>query len=612
MKKMLVFSAVVFTLLISSSSLFAQLVSKGDTLFIGPLHPETEQPLGALNYALKTDTTETGERAHKVYVLERNAQYILTEVIDIDKPLLLMAYKPDDENRPPIIRCGLRDDGSSVDNWWHIFADVTFKNLWMSGINLDGTGPISWITQTANVSGIEINYDGCILEAPYTWWAMFADWGGNNVYKITNCVFQYVGNPTGTTWNGAIFHHMRIDSVIIRNTTFFDFGAFAVNTGQGTFYTEVDHCSFVNCVVHPVNSHRLIQAKFTNNLFVNCHAFSDDYDEIKRHYDGEVKGLMNYAEIQWDPQELDSLYGPGGEFGKSYDPNGDGHLTVDELAWTLKNNNWYYTQDIKNYWNQFSNVVPNPWMNNYNKAMFASRDSVDDWSWDLKKYIWADSLGNIVDDPSGGYDTLHIVDSTIVTVTHKPFKYFYEEGTMNVDPGIVDDNGCGALLAQNCINIRKEWEGDMDFTPVKWHNVDDYLAFTWPLDYDLAYTNSALENAGTDGKPIGSLQWWPEYDYTSIEKKSEVVPGKFTLEQNYPNPFNPTTTISFSVPKSGDVTLTVYNMLGQKVRTLVSEKLNAGTYRYKFDASNLSSGVYIYQINVGNSFNQSKKMILLK
>ncbi len=597
MKKMILISAIIMAMLISATMVFAQTESKGDTLIIGPLNSEG-QPLGALNEAIKGDTTASGERAHKVYKLQRNAQYILTEVIQGDFPLIIVADPPDDANRPPIIRCGLKEDGSPVNNWWNIYDDVTFKNLWMTGINLDGTGPISWITQTVNASGKKIVFDSCILEAPYTWWAMFADWGGNNVYKITNCIFKNVGNPTGTTWNGAIFHHMRIDSAIIHNTTFFDFGCFAVNGGEGTFYTEVDHCTFVNSVVHPVNSHRHIKQIYTNNLFVNCHAFSDDFNEIKRHFDQEVKGLMNYAEIQWNPQELDSLYGPAGVYGasKGYDPNGDGHLTDDELVWELKNNVWWYTDPIKDYWNQFDYVVPNPWMNNYNKAMFENQSG--EWTWTVMTY---ERDTNDV-----------IIDSTQVTKTHKPFQFFKEEGTMNVDPGIIDMNGCDELLAQNCINIRNEWAGGTVDNPVKWHNVADYLEFTWPLDFDLSYTNTALENAGTDDKPIGSLQWWPEYSYTDVAASDHAAtPADYKLSQNYPNPFNPSTMINFSVAKKAHVELKVFNVLGAEVATLVNGTKAAGSYNVNFDASQLSSGVYFYQLKVGDQ-TMTRKMMLMK
>ncbi|MEP2445828.1 MAG: T9SS type A sorting domain-containing protein [Balneola sp.] len=91
----------------------------------------------------------------------------------------------------------------------------------------------------------------------------------------------------------------------------------------------------------------------------------------------------------------------------------------------------------------------------------------------------------------------------------------------------------------------------------------------------------------------------------------EGTPNTFALEQNYPNPFNPTTNIKFALPKTADVTLTIYNMLGQKVNTLINEKMTSGFHIVPFDASNLSSGMYIYRIQAG-SFTSTKKMLLIK
>lgn len=88
-------------------------------------------------------------------------------------------------------------------------------------------------------------------------------------------------------------------------------------------------------------------------------------------------------------------------------------------------------------------------------------------------------------------------------------------------------------------------------------------------------------------------------------------PNKFELEQNYPNPFNPSTTIRFTIPEKSNVTLKVFDMLGREVTTLVNEVKNAGTHKVTFDASNLTSGMYLYTINAGN-FTATKKMILVK
>ncbi len=89
------------------------------------------------------------------------------------------------------------------------------------------------------------------------------------------------------------------------------------------------------------------------------------------------------------------------------------------------------------------------------------------------------------------------------------------------------------------------------------------------------------------------------------------TPTSYLLSQNYPNPFNPTTKISFSLPKAGDVKLVVYDILGKEVATLVNDYRTAGTHQVEFNASNLASGVYLYRIEAGE-FRDVKRMMLVK
>ena len=97
-----------------------------------------------------------------------------------------------------------------------------------------------------------------------------------------------------------------------------------------------------------------------------------------------------------------------------------------------------------------------------------------------------------------------------------------------------------------------------------------------------------------------------------IEVNVNSVPSQFSLNQNYPNPFNPETSISFSVAQDGLTNLTVYNLLGQQVATLFNENAQTGTnYKVNFDASKLSSGIYIYRLKQ-NSNVITKKMTLIK
>jgi hypothetical protein len=114
---------------------------------------------------------------------------------------------------------------------------------------------------------------------------------------------------------------------------------------------------------------------------------------------------------------------------------------------------------------------------------------------------------------------------------------------------------------------------------------------------------------------IGSGPWSNSSNfrtYTSVElTQMEGLPSEFELSQNYPNPFNPTTSIQISLPKTEQVTLRVYDMLGREETTLVDETLPAGRYTITWNAARAASGMYFYRITAG-SFVATKRMLLLK
>ncbi|MCX6162836.1 MAG: T9SS type A sorting domain-containing protein [Ignavibacteriae bacterium] len=95
-----------------------------------------------------------------------------------------------------------------------------------------------------------------------------------------------------------------------------------------------------------------------------------------------------------------------------------------------------------------------------------------------------------------------------------------------------------------------------------------------------------------------------------IKETGEIAKG-FKLAQNYPNPFNPSTTIKFSLPQSGFVTLIIYDISGKELKTLVNNQLSSGSYKLIMDGSDLSSGIYFYKLTAGN-FREIKRMVLIK
>ena len=127
---------------------------------------------------------------------------------------------------------------------------------------------------------------------------------------------------------------------------------------------------------------------------------------------------------------------------------------------------------------------------------------------------------------------------------------------------------------------------------------------TWPSTFTMPTLTWKSEDLDWDTPP--------DYQTPTSNEATEDIANNYVLEQNYPNPFNPTTNISFSLANAAPVKLTVYNLLGQEVATLIGGKvMTAGTHTVAFNASSLSSGVYIYRLEAG-SFVSNKRMTLIK
>ncbi len=213
----------------------------------------------------------------------------------------------------------------------------------------------------------------------------------------------------------------------------------------------------------------------------------------------------------------------------------------------------------------------------------------------------------------------------ITALTDNPNVYY----TSNIMSGKSLDNL--APLAPSALNVAVVTEG----VKVSWqlNSEDDFKEYNIYRSTEEEVSFDTLKVYGTtadsmfvDETPLNKSVYYFVRGVDFHENKSEassvylnitginendVLPTEFALQQNYPNPFNPSTTISFAIPKQVDVKLVVYNLLGEVVAELLNENLTAGYHQVNFNASNLSSGVYLYRIESG-SFTKSIKMILLK
>jgi len=128
------------------------------------------------------------------------------------------------------------------------------------------------------------------------------------------------------------------------------------------------------------------------------------------------------------------------------------------------------------------------------------------------------------------------------------------------------------------------------------------------VELDLAGKSRIFQGGGSQIVDIGA------YEFQGIPTGLDdikILPMEVRLKQNYPNPFNPQTVISYNVSNKGDVLLSVYDITGREIATLVDKPQNPGSYSILFDASQLSSGTYIYRLKL-NGLIKSRKMLLLQ
>ena len=123
--------------------------------------------------------------------------------------------------------------------------------------------------------------------------------------------------------------------------------------------------------------------------------------------------------------------------------------------------------------------------------------------------------------------------------------------------------------------------------------------------------NIRIQGNGPNGTPVHERFVNINVGFVGIVNNNHGIPKDFGLSQNFPNPFNPATKISFSLPESGNVKLTVFDILGKEVSTIVNEKMNAGYFTADWNASLYPSGVYFYRLTAGD-FTETKKMVLIK
>ncbi len=535
---------------------------------------------GVVNRFIMGDTLPNGERIHPnaIYRLERGGYYDIDSKMKIDFNITIMADSEPSYKKPPMISRGLDVQGRYISELIEITGDGNYfktKNIIYNGMR-DDNKVVSDNASLFRVSGSQHRFeiDSCI----------FSGWGGSILksentesmaYIWTNNIFRNCIN-SHNPWGGNVYSmptkNTHQDTIKFINNTFFNVASFQLLSWELVDYIEYEHNTLF---VSTVNSHMipyLINAKFNNNIFFNYQTFGQTQIEIDKGY-WDIDSINgNHPSSICKLNLIDSLkltnYG----------------ITEADRKVEYKNNVYAWSQAVTDYWATAKDsstgvevdIIPILWINDYTKNMFDDADS---------------------------------------------YPYLVEENNLELNPDfnvkLVKD-----VLAKEISFIKSVRRRESPQVPIEHFYAPDgnYWDIAWPLPENLRYTNKTALTHAQGGFPVGDLNWygkstmkkWKEYTITGIENnKVGNIPNNYSLNQNYPNPFNPTTKISFSISEIGLTKLSVYNILGEEVSTLVNKELSAGLYHYTFDGTGLASGFYLYRLE-SNNFSESRKMLLIK
>ncbi len=221
-------------------------------------------------------------------------------------------------------------------------------------------------------------------------------------------------------------------------------------------------------------------------------------------------------------------------------------------------------------------------------------------------YVIDQNTGTVLSTPVSGVSgrSTHEYDLSIVPVELTSF-------TANVVGTNVELNWTTATELNNQGFEIERSEDNVSFEQIGF--VPGFGTTTETKSY--TYSDQSI-NSGTYFYRLKQMDFDGSFDYSNIVEVDVTLPSVFALEQNYPNPFNPSTSIQFSLPVDAQVTIGVYNLVGEKVSEAASGNFAAGSHKVTFNASTLTSGIYFYQLDAtgidGKTFSSVKKMTLLK
>jgi hypothetical protein len=208
----------------------------------------------------------------------------------------------------------------------------------------------------------------------------------------------------------------------------------------------------------------------------------------------------------------------------------------------------------------------------------------------------------------GNFDPYSVMSSTSAEATAFDQGAVFSNG--DVIPGYVLRTSSGD---RGNVMAAGKWNNGVWTVEFRRVNSGSDYDFAVPSGGTVDFTHEIFDNTGGGHPNDGFDATVYTLDFSGITdvEAAGQLPQNYALDQNYPNPFNPSTTIEYSLPEQADVTINIYDVLGNELEVLFSGNKSAGTHSLNWNASNYASGIYFYKMNAG-TFNQVKKMLLLK
>jgi hypothetical protein len=560
---------------------------------------------GQFEETIKADTSSDGTQAHDIYELEAGKIYLQLTELNVNSNIIIQGAAPAEAGgMPAVIQPFANAEGASGFTGWpngnfQVYGNGTrliVKNVILNGAAL---GQEFNLGSVASSRGDEnrVHLDGVVASHYVTF--IHSTYGTSSDFLFTNSIAKAFTNGPGgqyfggVSWGGGSWMGT-IDTLVVEHSTISNVIGEAIVVYSQVDHGLINHNTFANIVMGALWYRGQNNMTVSNNLYYNTKSHAQSTYDVSG-WGVWHKGGAGQFMVMPEYTHKDSVSMVGADL-------------VNHMARNINyhNNVWWHSQELTDFMTK-----------------------TDPWSWEVS----ATSIDTTVSGTDTTYDTTTTI--TVVGDTMLPLEQqslgvndstkaaiaqnrgvSIDATNIKADPGIrLSPNYIKRQLART-LDFRDDLKSNTaPFDGVWWTYEPDnsYISVAWPVEnkyYNMSYDKaSAAATASATGGLVGDPRW---FAMTELSVDEEVIaPKTFTLEQNYPNPFNPTTTIQFSLNTASPVKLTVFDILGQEVATLVNEYKSVGSHKVQWRANTMPSGVYYYRLEA-DGFSKTHKMVLMK